>query len=158
MTVFHGLPAHILFNHFIVVLGPLTAILMIICAVWPQARRRLVWLVLALAFLTLILTPLAIHAGEWLGGHVAETPAADDHMNLGETAIYFSVALAIAAVLLAGLHVVLERGSAVHPALRWSIAAVVITAAAVTTFQIYRIGESGARAVWGDLLPTCCQQ
>ena len=31
--------------HFIVVLAPLTALLAILCAVWPAARRRLVWLV-----------------------------------------------------------------------------------------------------------------
>jgi hypothetical protein len=158
MTTFHGLPAHILLNHFIVVLAPLTAILLIICAVWPAARRRLVWLVLALAVITLILTPLAIHAGEWLGDRIAETPAADTHMSLGETGIYFAVALAIAAALLTGLDVALQRGLAVQPVLRWSIAVVVIVVSAVTTFQIYRIGESGARAAWGDLLTSSSTQ
>ncbi|MGH3563641.1 MAG: DUF2231 domain-containing protein [Mycobacterium sp.] len=152
MSTFHGLPAHILLNHFIIVLGPLTAILLIICALWSAARRRLAWLVLALAVVTLIVTPLAVKAGEWLGDRVDETPAADTHMNLGETAIYFSVALAIAAVLLAALHVLLERGRAVQPVVRWLIAVVVIVASVATMFQIYRIGESGARAAWGGLL------
>ena len=41
MSTFNGLPLHILLNHFIVVLGPLTAILAILCVVWPAARRRL---------------------------------------------------------------------------------------------------------------------
>lgn len=38
MSTFNGLPAHILLNHFVVVLGPLAAILAILCVVWPAAR------------------------------------------------------------------------------------------------------------------------
>ena len=49
MTTFNGLPAHALLVHFIVILAPLTAILAILCAVWPAARKRLVWLVFGLA-------------------------------------------------------------------------------------------------------------
>src|SRR4029079_13585923 len=37
-------PSHVLLVHFIVVLAPLTALLATLCAVWPAARRRLVWL------------------------------------------------------------------------------------------------------------------
>ena len=48
MTTFNGLPAHVLLVHFIVILSPLTAVLAIVCAVWPAARQRLVWLVLGL--------------------------------------------------------------------------------------------------------------
>jgi len=42
MTTVNGLPSHVLFVHFIVVLAPLTALLAILCAVWQPARRRLV--------------------------------------------------------------------------------------------------------------------
>ncbi|EUA13580.1 putative membrane protein [Mycobacterium kansasii 732] len=56
------------FNHLVVVLGPLTAILAIMCALWPPARQRLVWLTLALAVITLIVTPLTADSGEWLAG------------------------------------------------------------------------------------------
>jgi hypothetical protein len=53
-----GLPAHVLLVHFIVIfiviLAPLTAVLAILCAVWPAARRRLVWLVLGLAVFTAV--------------------------------------------------------------------------------------------------------
>ena len=38
----NGLPAHPSV-HFVVVLAPLTAVLAILCAVWPAARQRLVW-------------------------------------------------------------------------------------------------------------------
>ena len=66
MTTITGIPAHALLVHAIVVLAPLTALLEILCAFWPAARRRLVWLVLALAAVTLVLTPLTTEAGEWL--------------------------------------------------------------------------------------------
>jgi hypothetical protein len=44
LTTIMGLPAHVLLVHFIVILAPLTAVLAILYAVWPAARRRLVWL------------------------------------------------------------------------------------------------------------------
>ena len=38
MTVVNGLPAHALLVHFIVVLAPLTALLVMLCALWgPRA-------------------------------------------------------------------------------------------------------------------------
>ena len=66
MSTVGGLPVHVLLVHFIVVLAPLTAILVVVCGVWPAARRRLVWLILVLAAVTTALTPLTTDAGEWL--------------------------------------------------------------------------------------------
>ena len=65
MHVINGLPAHVLLVHAMVVLAPLTALLEILGAILPAARRRLVWLVLILALVTLGLTPLTTEAGEW---------------------------------------------------------------------------------------------
>lgn len=66
MNTFNGLPAHALLVHFIVVLAPLTAVLAVVCAAWPTARKRLVWFVVGLAIVTVALTPLTTEAGEWL--------------------------------------------------------------------------------------------
>lgn len=152
MSTIAGLPAHILLNHFVVVLMPLTAVLLIICAVWPAARQRLVWLVLVLALVTLVITPITVAAGEWLGEHVDETAAADAHMELGEHATLFAaLPLFVAALLLAGLHVMLQRRT-VRPLLHWGMAAIVIVGSGWTMYQIHSIGESGARAAWGS----CC--
>jgi hypothetical protein len=41
MTEIHGLPAHALFVHFIVVLAPLTRLLVIGCALWPPSAASL---------------------------------------------------------------------------------------------------------------------
>jgi hypothetical protein len=151
LTTFNGLPIHILLNHFIVVLAPLTAILAIICAVWPAARRRLVWLVLALSIVTLILTPLTTDAGQWLQKKVKPSPSLQTHTVLGDTMIYFSVALVVAAVMLAVIHVAELRHRSLKSVAAWLIAAFVIIVSVAVIVQVYRIGDAGAQATWGDL-------
>ena len=150
MTTFNGLPAHVLLVHFIVILAPLTAVLAVLCAVWPAARKRLVWLVLGLAVIIVVLTPLTTDAGEWLEHQVGGSPLLHAHTELGDTMIYFAVALLIAAALLALIHVREVRAQSVKPIATWIVAAIVIVAAAATTVQVYRIGDSGARVTWSD--------
>jgi ABC-type branched-subunit amino acid transport system permease subunit len=151
MSTVDGLPAHILLNHLVVVLGPLAAILAILCALWPAARQRLIWLTLVLTAITLIVTPLTANSGAWLGGKVGSSPAIETHETLGETLAYFVAALAFAVILLTALHVRKARGHAVKSAVQAVIAVLVIGAAAATLFQTYRVGESGARAAWGSV-------
>src|ERR1700722_1135539 len=100
VSTVNGLPAHILLNHFVVVLGPLAALLAILCALWPAARRRLIWLVLVLSVGTLILTPLTTSSGGWLVGKVGASPPVNIHAELGATLIYMVAALAAAVILL----------------------------------------------------------
>lgn len=147
METINGLPAHALLVHFIVVLAPLTAVLALLCVTWPAARRRLVWLVLAFAVVTTALTPLTTQAGEWLEHRIGETPAIETHAERGGTMLYFAIALLVAAILLAVLHV--RPMNTVATAV---ITVVVIAASAATIVQVARIGESGARATWGDLV------
>ena len=151
MSVINGLPAHILLVHLIVVLAPLTAVLAIVSAVWPAARRRLVWLVLALALVVMVTTPLTTEAGEWLEHKVGESPAVEAHAELGDTMLYFAIALLAAAALLVFLHVRESRGT-VNTIVAVAIAAVVVLASVATTVQVYRIGDSGSRAAWGDMV------
>lgn len=149
MTTLNGLPAHVLLVHFIVVLAPLTAILAIACAVWPAARQRLVWLVVALAAVTMVVTPLTTDAGQWLEKRVGQSAVLQTHTELGDTMLYFSVALLVAALLLAFVHIRDRRGQSMKPLALWSIAAIVIVASVATAVQVYRIGDSGATATWG---------
>jgi hypothetical protein len=153
MSTFNGLPAHILLNHFVVVLGPLVAILAIICALWPAARRRLIWLVLLLAVGTLVLTPLTTSAGAWLGARLGGTPSPvlTTHERLGGTLIYIVAALVAAVTLLAAVHIRQARGRTVKFALHAVVGVLVIAAAVATLVQTYRIGDSGARAAWGNV-------
>ena len=148
MSTFNGLPAHVLLVHFIVVLAPLTAVLAIVCTVWRAARQRLVWLVLGLAVITAVLTPLTTDAGEWLAKREGRSPLLHAHTELGDTMAYFAIALVAAAALIAFVHLREARGRPVKPIARYLIAAVAIIAGVATTVQVYRIGDSGARASW----------
>ncbi|MFW0796952.1 DUF2231 domain-containing protein [Gordonia sp. CPCC 205515] len=150
MSTVSGLPAHVLLVHFIVVLAPLTAVLEIMCALWRAARRHLVWLGAVLAVVCLILTPLTTDAGEWLEHHVDVTPAIRTHTELGDTMIYVSVALVIAAILLVMVHLRESRGRALNNAAVLAISALVVIVGIGTVVQVYRIGDSGARSAWGD--------
>jgi hypothetical protein len=151
MSTFNGLPAHILLNHFVVVLAPLTAILAILCALWPAARRRLIWLVLLLAVGTLVLIPLTTSSGGWLAARVGPSPALTTHERYGDTLVYMVAALVATVTLLAAVHIRLARGRTVKFALHSVVGVLVILAAVTTLVQTYRIGDSGARAAWGNL-------
>ncbi|MDF3313304.1 hypothetical protein P3H15_51280 [Rhodococcus sp. T2V] len=153
MSTVSGLPAHVLFVHFIVVLAPLTAILVIVCGVWPAARRRLVWLTLVLAAVTTVVTPLTTDAGEWLEKHVARSAAVHAHTELGDTMIYFSAALLVVALALTAVHL-RERKTDPSRPLSLIVAALALVVATGTIVQVYRIGESGSRAAWSDVITT----
>ena len=150
MSTFNGLPVHVLLVHFVVVLAPLTALLAIVCAVWPAARKRWIWLVAALSIVTVVLTPLTTSAGEWLEHRVGSTPAVQIHAELGDTMLYFSLALLVAVALLVFVHVRESRNRALKPIAAWLVAGFVVLAGVATTVQVYRIGDSGAIAAWGD--------
>lgn len=150
MSTINGLPAHVLLVHFIVVLAPLTALLALICVVWPAARRRLVWLVLALAAATTVLTPLTTEAGEWLEHQVGEGPVLERHAGLGDTMLYFSLALLVAALLLVFMHLRDTRERALGRATTIVASVVIAVAAVATMVQVYRIGDSGAQSAWAD--------
>lgn len=150
MSTFNGLPAHILLVHFIVVLAPLTAVLEIACALWPAARRRLVWLVVALAGATLVLTPLTTDAGEWLEKRAPRTAGVRAHTEMGDWMIYFSVALLVVALVLAVVHWRERSTGATHRLLAAAVAVLALAVGIATVVQVYRIGDSGARATWGE--------
>ena len=75
-------------------------------ALWPAARRRLVWPVLALAVVTVVLTPITTDAGEWLYD-LRKQPSEilREHAERGGWMIYFSVAMLVVAIVIAVLHV-----------------------------------------------------
>lgn len=154
MSTFNGLPVHALLVHFVVVLAPLTAVLAILCAVWPAARQRLVWLVLALAVLTTGLSPLTTESGEWLEHHIEKSALIEEHAELGDTMVFFALALLVAAILLAIQHVRAHRGKTLSTALSAVITVFVVVASVATTVQVFRIGHTGANSVWHDALST----
>ncbi len=152
MNPIGDIPAHPFFVHFIVVLAPLTAILLILCAVWPAARERLVWLTLALSVVVAVMTPLTAEAGEWLEHKLKEkeplSPILEQHTEAGDTMIYGAIALLVVSLAFAFLH---RWGSKLGERLKLATIVVAVLAVVVgvgTIAQVVRIGDTGAHAVW----------
>jgi Predicted membrane protein (DUF2231) len=157
MSTVNGLPAHVLLVHAVVVLLPLSAVLLVLTAIWPAVRLRLAGPNALLALFVLVLVPITTDAGEWLEHRVTETDLVEKHAELGDTAIW--VALPVAAMAVAvwwrdreargeaniGGRTYLAPGSAIVTKV---IAIVSIVVAGVAIFDVYRIGDSGARSAW----------
>jgi hypothetical protein len=151
MTTISGLPAHALLVHAIVVLAPLVAILEILCGFWPAARQRLVWLVLALAAVNLVLTPLTVEAGEWLYNQRQQpSDVLRIHADRGEWMIYFSIGLLVVAVTLAVLHWLTSRSDKPRKAAAIIVAVLALAVGISSIVGVYRIGDAGAQSVWGQ--------
>ncbi len=153
----NGLPMHVLVVHAVVALIPLAALLTVLSAVWPAARRRLGIVTPLVALLAVGATFAAKEAGEWLQARVPRTPLINEHVDLGDTMFYFAVGLFFAALLAWGIPTALtRRGGQVPPPWVGVVVAVVAVALAGTAVvQVYRVGESGSKAVWtGNFCPT----
>ncbi|HET7667886.1 MAG TPA: DUF2231 domain-containing protein [Mycobacterium sp.] len=150
MTTITGIPAHALLVHAIVVLAPLTALLEIVCAFWPAARRRLVWLVLAFAAVNLVLTPLTIAAGEWLYDQQADpSEILRTHAERAQWMTYFSVGLLVVAIALVVLHWLASRSDRPSTTAALIVAILALVVGVSSVIAVVRIGDAGAEAVWG---------
>jgi uncharacterized membrane protein len=150
LTTLFGLPAHALLVHAIVVLAPLVAGLEIVCALWPAARRRLVWLNLALAAGVMVLTPLTTSAGEWLYNQSPEhSPILEVHEQRAEWAIYFAIGLLVVAIVQALQHRIESRSTEPKRALAVIVAVLAVVVGVSSIVGVVRIGDAGAQAVWG---------
>jgi predicted membrane protein DUF2231 len=156
MQTVNGLPAHVLLVHAIVVLLPLSAALLLLTALWPPARRRLAGPNAILSLLVVVLVPITTSAGEWLEHKLAPNPLIHRHTELGDTAIYAAVAVALLAVIVwwrqrEGTDTASTRRTYLAPASGTVTALVTVLALVVSGAAIYdvvRIGDSGAQASW----------
>ncbi len=146
----NGIPVHPLVVHAVVVLLPLAVVGTVAIAVRPGWRRRYGHLVVACAALATVLIPVATSSGESLEERVGR-PA--NHAQLGDQLIWFAVPLLVLALAL----VVLDRraaGEQTSPSKRGGSLTVVAVLAVVVALacgvQVYRVGDSGARAAWGE--------
>lgn len=165
-----GLPLHVLLVHAVVVGIPALAVLLIVLAAWPGARRVL-WLPTLLGALLLLgLTFLTIEAGKWLEARVPSTPLIQQHTAQGEDIVPWMIGLLVVAALVAALAII-ERarrsgraaaevaatGGTAESETRGRpgriVAIVLLGVAALgvgagATWTIVQIGEAGSRAVW----------
>jgi hypothetical protein len=167
MGTVNGLPAHVLLVHTVVVLLPLSALLLILTVFSPAARTRLAGPNAILSLIVVALVPITTSAGEWLERRTAETPLLHDHTELGDTAIWVAIPVAIVALVIwwrnreattitadsgtgpgatiAGQRTYLAPLSATMTRV---IAVIAVAVAVVSVYDIYRIGDSGAKAAW----------
>jgi hypothetical protein len=154
-----GLPAHILLVHLTVVLLPTAAAATVASAAWPTARRRLGIVTPLLALAALICVPITVHAGEWLYARVQSTPLIVRHQKLGHGLLPWAIALFAVAVIeyawfyYTGAEVASDNGAHSARARTRPLVTVIATVLALVVgvgvvIQVYRIGDSGSRAVW----------
>jgi uncharacterized membrane protein len=145
----NGLPVHPLVVHAVVVLLPLAVLGTVAIAVRPAWRRRYGHLVVACAAVATALIPLATSSGEALERRVGGPGI---HAQLGDQLIWVAVPLLVLALVL----VVLDRrrttaaGSSARSGPVTAVAVLAVVAALACGVQVYRVGDSGARAAWGD--------
>lgn len=152
----NGLPLHILIVHAVVVLIPLTALVISLSAIWPAARRRIGIVGPALALVITVLVPVTVEAGEWLQARLPDTPLIRDHAELGGTILPYVIGMLVAATATWVLHRWWRpSGERARLAVTVGVAVLTVAVSAAATWQAYRIGDSGARAVWtGNVSPT----
>ncbi len=168
MTTINGLPAHVLLVHAIVVLLPLSSLLLVLSGLWPAARRKLAAPNAILAVLVVILVPITTDAGEWLERRIASTPLVRTHTELGDTALWVAIPVALLALVVwwrqresttavpepegsGGTAVATRRKTFLAPTsttVTTVIAVLTVLAAGAACYDIYRIGDSGAQASW----------
>jgi hypothetical protein len=152
-TVF-GLPTHAIVVHATVVLLPLAALVVLLHAFWPAARRRLGVVTPLLAGVALVLVPLATQSGESLEHSVPHSDLIERHAELADGMLPWAIGLFVVAV---GLWL-LDRRRAVPSGVaepRWlPIVASVLAVVAVagTVQQIVRVGHAGAEATWNGVV------
>jgi uncharacterized membrane protein len=156
----NGLPIHPLVVHAVVVLLPLGIIGTIALAVRPDWRRTHGWLVLGVTAAATVLIPVATSSGEDLEKRVGDP---GEHAELGDQLIWFTLPLLILVAALVyldrrasrpPLQAVPVEGSGQHAAsgsrALTVVAALAVVASVAAGVQVYRVGDSGARAAWGD--------
>ena len=156
VTEINGLPAHILLIHLVVIGIPVAALLTVLSAVWPAARRRLGIITPIVAGLALITVPITTHAGEWLQArvfHGFSNPLIVRHAHLGGELLPWAIGLFVWPCAAWGVPVMAARserfGARTRPASRsWSGARGGLAVVAVV--QVYRIGDAGAKAAWSS--------
>lgn len=145
----NGIPLHPLVVHAVVVLLPLAIVGTLAIAVKPAWRLRYGHLVVAVGVASLIFIPIATSSGEALERRVGDP---GEHAALGDQLIWFAVPLVVLAAALWWLE---RRKAAGKPpvgpaALPTALSILAVVAALAAGVQVYRVGDSGARAAWAD--------
>ncbi|MFN8051443.1 MAG: DUF2231 domain-containing protein [Acidimicrobiales bacterium] len=146
-----GLPAHPLIVHGAVVLLPLAAILVVVVALLPKARRIGAPIALGLAIVATVAVFLAEQSGESLEHQVKETSAVEAHTHAADAVLPWSVLVTLAAAAAVAADPLQRRLGKPSPKVAGAVLVVLALASATgATITVIDVGHSGAKATWGD--------
>ena len=145
-TIF-GLPVHALVIHAVVVLLPLAALLVVVMAAVPRWRPALRWPTLALAVIAVANIPVATRSGHALERRIGSSELIDDHRELGDTMIWFGLAMLVLTAAFVFADRARQRGPVVA-----GLAVLAVLASGAATVQVMRTGHAGTTAVWQPIV------
>ena len=155
----NGIPVHPLVVHAVVVLLPLAIVGAFAIVLRADWRKRYGVLVVLTSGLATLAIPIATSSGEALERQVGSP---GEHAALGDQLIWFALPLFALLVVYVGMHRLAggsDRADGARGVLlgrlaggRGStfVAGLTLVAAVATGVQVYRVGDSGARAAWGQ--------
>jgi hypothetical protein len=141
---FQGLPLHALVVHATVVLVPLMSLLTVLVAVRPRLREKYVWWTFVGDLAVVALVWVTERSGEDLKDRLGASPPILKHEHLGQQLIWFVIALAVTALIVA-----LTTGKGTAASNGGTLLSAV--AAVLALIWVVRIGHTGAEAVWAGL-------
>jgi uncharacterized membrane protein len=151
----NGVPVHPLVVHAVVVLLPLAILGTVLIAVRPSWRATYGSLVVVCAALATVLVPVATSSGEALEKRVGDPGR---HAQLGDQLLWFALPLLVLVLALVVWDRVRRRRATTgalearrgRDRVGTLLAVLAVVAALAAGVQVYRVGDSGAQAVWGD--------
>jgi uncharacterized membrane protein len=151
----HGLPVHALVIHAAVIFIPLLALGAIVYAVLPRYRSKMDWAVALLAVIAPITALVAKLSGSELYNRLIGQglkgkgkEILDDHMGFGSMTFWFTLALGVVTLVLVAL--TWRKDVTLPKAAGLGLTVVVVLLAVVSGYYVFRTGDSGATAVWGQ--------
>ena len=153
----NGLPLHVLVVHAAVVFTPLAAVTGLVFAVMVRWRWLLRWPLIGSSLAALVAVFVAVQSGKAFRERLGLPHSTiDAHADAGQLLLYvmvgFTAIAGVAAYTLGGPSALRSgKGARVGaPRLaQGAIAAVLILASLVVSYQVYRTGDAGARTTWG---------
>ena len=143
-----GLPVHALVVHASVVLLPLTGLGAVLISLKPAWARRFGIIVVLVGLVALVSTVVAKESGETLAARVG---LPEPHAELGDRLPLFAAVLFVLVTILW----LIDRGipgNRRRPVWVMGLAALVVVVSIITIWWTFRVGDSGARAVWEPIL------
>ncbi len=154
MATLHGLPAHPLLVHFLVVLMPLACLAVVLHALWPGARARLGVVTPLVALVCLVLVPIVRSSGQAFEKllNAQQNPLVLRHQQLANQLLPWSIALFVVAAAQWASWRFATDGVLTTRWARVGLAVVSVVVAVGTAVLLVRIGDAGAKATWSGVV------